>query len=889
MRRPGNPGAFVMSFLSNRRVRIAAIVLPAVLTLGYTAHRLAAVPGPKSVERATVGPIGTGTYLVPTGQVVQPVGKNLQFDGRPLDLALRPDGKLLAVMLVGETKFLDTATGTFLPNTVKQAHNFGGIAWSKDGQTLYSTGSGRNSSIFVTHVDAAGNTTASKPIAIPLHSRIGPNGQAKSSTPCSVAISPDGKTLYVALFNNASVAAIDLTTYDAETGDAKFTETPVGSSPDKVVVSPAGDKVYVSNRGGKVPDADDTKDFADPVVVDPETYKASTATVSVVSAAALVSDPEHAVTSTINVGLSPSDMIISANGKFLYTANANGETVSVISTATDTVCETIPTSPAPGKLAASSPNGLALSPDGNTLYVTLGGDNAIEVLQLGAGIGGSASKTAIAGLIPTAWFPLAVRTGQDGKTLYVANSKGFGSIGPIVDRPRSNNGVMTAEMGPGGVVDGGNFVGKSVYAIKGSVGVISVPDAKQLAQYTTQVARNAHFDRMSAALNNAPDPFWNRFKHVIFIIKENRTYDQILGDLPVPSGHVGGDPKLVMFGDKITPNQHALAKEFGLFDNIYCSGTISADGHHWINEAFASDYSERMMNVYPRSYPCCGTDPLVYAGNPFLWQAAMQAGKSFYNYGEFHPLPSIQRHSDHAYNSAFKITEDRNEDVAHCERILADLTGDVKGDGKDAHPGLADLTTIWFPNNHTSGTRPGSWSPESDVADNDLAVGRLVSFITNSKKYWHDEPTAIFIIEDDAQGGLDHVDGHRTCGFVISPFNKRHQIVSTNFNQLNVMRTIEVILGLKPLNQFDAAAAPMRSVFQEKADYTPFTFLKNRVALNVKNPSLPKTTGIQRRAAEISASLDFSDADRADPEKLTEVLWHHTHPAEAYPPADAAY
>jgi YVTN family beta-propeller protein len=878
-----------MSSVRTRRLRTVAITVPAMLALAYGAHRLYAGPGPKAVERATVGPIGKGTYLVPTGQIIEPVGKNLQFDGRPLDMALRPDGKLMAVMLLGETKLLDTATGEFLPVSLKQSHNFGGIAWSKDGTTLYSTGSGRSTSIYVTQIDGTGKATASKPIAIPLDSRIGPNGQAKSSAPCSLALSPDGKTLYAALFNNASVAAIDLTTYNPETGEVKFTETPVGSSPDKVAVSPDGAHVYVSNRGGKVPDADDTKDFADPVVVDPETYKASTATVSVLNTAALSSDPEHAVAATINVGLAPADMTISANGKYLYTANANAETVSVISTVTNTVCETIPVSPAPGKLAAACPNGLALSPDGASLYVSLGGDNAIEVIKLGAGAGGAATSTSIAGLIPTAWFPLCVKTGMDGKTLFVGNSKGFGSIGPIVDRPRANNGVMTPEMGPGGVVDGGNFVGKSVYAIKGSIGVIGVPDAKMLAQYTAQVARNAHFDRMNAALTTAPDPFWSRFKHVILLIKENRTYDQIFGDIPLPSGHVGGDPKLVMFGEKITPNQHALAKEFGVFDNIYCSGTISADGHHWVNEAFASDYSERMMNVYPRSYPCCGTDPLVYAGNPFLWQAAMQAGKSFYNYGEFNPLPSIQRHGDKGYNSKFEVTADRNEDVAHCERILADLTGAVKGDGKDAHPGLADLTTIWFPNNHTSGTRPGSYSPESDVADNDLAVGRLVSFITNSKKYWQDEPTAIFIIEDDAQGGLDHIDGHRTCGMVISPFNRRHQVFSTNYNQLNILRTIELILGLKPLNQFDAAAAPMRPVFQDKADYTPFNFLKNRVALNIKNPPINKTTKLERKSAEISATLDFSEADRADPDKLTEVLWHHTHPTEAYPPADASY
>ena len=198
------------------------------------------------------------------------------------------------------------------------------------------------------------------------------------------------------------------------------------------------------------------------------------------------------------------------------------------------------------------------------------------------------------------------------------------------------------------------------------------------------------------------------------------------------------------------------------------------------------------------------------------------------------------------------------------------------------------MTTIWLPNNHTAGTRPGSYTPESDVADNDLAVGKIVDTISHSKKYWQDEPTVIFIVEDDAQGGLDHVDGHRTSSLVISPFNHRKQILSFTYNQLNILRTIELILDLKPLNQFDAAALPMRAMFQEKADWTPFMALKNQIALNLKNPPIKKTAGIEREMERISSTLDFSEPDKADPEKLTEVLWHHTHGDETYPPATAS-
>ncbi len=870
-----------------RTVRNLSLLLPLGAGLVYGGLRLSARPAQKTMEKAIIGRQADGTYFVPTGQTLAPAGRNLTFAGRPVDMALRPDGKILAVMLAREVRLLDTATGQFQDVALPGTHSFGGIVWSKDGRTLYTTGRAQvqeddpqTGVVFVTRFDEMGKATPQPAISFALKSRIMPNRQAKDADPCGLALAPDGKTLYVTLFNNGTLAAVDLASYNPQTGAAKFVETPVGSSPERVVVSADGTKIYVANRGGKTPQTGDTTDTQDPVVVDPETYKVATGTLSVVSATQMTTDAARAVAKTINVGLQPADLLLSPDGKRLFTANANAETVSVVSTDEDRVVETIPTSPAPGQLAASSPNGLALAPDGRTLYVTLGGDNAVEVMALDTTAGGNAPKTSIAGLIPTAWFPLGVTLGANGKTLYVANSKGIGSLGATVTRPRATSGAATPEAGPGGTVEGANFAGHSVYAVLGSLGIVDVPDTKTLAQYTAQVARSNRFDRMEAALNQKPDAFWSRFKHVILVIKENRTYDQVFGDIVLPPGHVGGDPKLVMFGAKITPNQHALAHEFGLFDNLYCSGAISADGHHWLNEAFASDYSERAMNMYPRSYPCCGTDPLVYAGNPFIWQAAMQAGRTFYNYGEFAPLPSIQRHSDNGYNAKVEITADRNEDVAHCERILADLEGDKKP--------LAQLTTIWFPNNHTSGTRPGGYTPESDVADNDLAVGKLVDAISHSKKYWQDEPTAIFVIEDDAQGGLDHIEGHRTTGLVISPYNRRNQISSVNYNQLNMLRTIELILDIKPLNQFDAAALPMRGVFEDRADFRPYAVLKNEIALNLKNPPLKRLTGAARKWAAICAQMDFSEPDLADPDTLTEALWHHAHGDAVYPPPSAA-
>ena len=877
-------------------LRNLAFLLLGTAALAYGGLRLGAFPAEHPATKAIIGKQPDGTYFVPTGQTLTPAGRNLTFAGRPVDMALSPDGKTLAVMLGREVKLFDTLTGTFRPESLPGSHNYSGIAWAKDGTTLYTTGQARGAgrgqtegAVQITRISPDGRTNELKPIPIPFKSRIQP-AAGKSSEPCGISVSPDGNTLYVSLFNNHTLAVIDLKSYTPETGNAKIVEVPVGSSPERLLVSPDGTRVYVANRGGKAPQAGDTMDTDDPVVVDRDTYKVATGTLSVVSTAKIETDPEHAVAKTVTVGLEPVALAFSPDGKFLYVANANGETVSVLSTADDAIVETIPTSPAPGKLAASCPNGLAVSPDGKTLYVTLAGDNAVEELTLSKQSGGDAAQTHIAGLIPTAWFPLAVTLSKDNKTLFVANTKGIGSEGEKVTRPRANNGVMTPKEGPGGVVEKetGNFVGRSVYAVLGSLGVIEVPDAKTLLQDTATVSRNNRFDRMALALSQKPDPFWTRFKHVVLVIKENRTYDQVFGDIALPAGHIGGDPNLVMFGAKITPNQHALAKEFGLFDNLYCSGAISSDGHHWLNEAFASDYSERAMNNYPRSYPCCGTDPLVYAGNKFLWQAALDAGKTYRNYGEFAPLPSIQRHSNNTYNDKYDITPDQNEDVVHADRIIADLNKDPKANPNDPNAGLPQFTTIWFPNNHTSGTSPGAYTPESDVADNDLAVGKFVEAISHSKKYWQDEPTLILVVEDDAQGGLDHIEGHRTVGLVISPFNKRGQIVSTNFNQMNILKTIEAVLDIKPINQFDAAALPMRSLFQDKPDFRPYELQKNQVPLNLKNPPARRLTSTERHWAEVCATLDFSAPDKADPEKLTEALWHHTHGDESYPPADAA-
>ncbi len=878
------------------------LILLAVFFISLTAISFRAPAQPQPLQ-TVVGKQADGSYLMSTGQVVTPAGVNTPFAGRASDFALSPDGSTLAVITTGGIRLFDFPSMRQRGEAIKGSYAFRGLAWSADGSELYVAGSvsrpaGRGKTlpvgaVEVLRMDSAGRVAALKPMLFPLAQRIRPkkdprvvtgNWQSpESSNPSGLALSPDNRTLYVSLFNNSTVAAVDLATYDPHSGSARYAEAPVGSSPEAIALVPALNKIYVADRGGRAPQTGDTLDHEDPVVVDPETDKANTGCVSVLDVSRMKTNPRRAAVKTIPVGLQSAAMALSPEGTRLYAANANSDTVSVIDTRTDSVVETIPTSPAPGGLGASSPNSLAISPDGRILYVGLGGDNAVEELALDGAAGGTETRTRIAGLIPTAWFPLNLILSPNGTQLTVLNCKGIGSLGNLDSYRQRGYGKVKPQQGPGGTLGPKeiDYPAHSVFAVMGSVEVIPMPDAPSLARYTEQVAENNHFDSMARALAAPPGSFWSRFKHVVLIINENRAYDQVFGDVPVPPGHPGGDEHLVMFGERITPNKHALAREFGLFDNLYCSGQISADGHHWLNEAFADDYDERGMDAYPRSYPCCGLDPLSFAGNKFVWQAALDHGLTFRDYGEYPVLPSMERHGKE-FEVPFKVSANLNIDSMRGERIGLD----VKRAERDGS--LPRLTFVWLDNDHTSGLEPDAYTPESDVADNDLGVGRIVDAITHSDRYWRREPTAIFVVEDDAQGGLDHVDGHRTVGLVLSPFNRRHQVFSGMYNQVSMVRTMELMLGIGPLNQFDAAADPMREVFQTEGDFRSYTVESNRIALDLRNPPVKKTAGDARRWAIVSSRLDFSAPDRADPDTLTEILWHHTHGSEPYPPTDAS-
>ena len=380
------------------------------------------------------------------------------------------------------------------------------------------------------------------------------------------------------------------------------------------------------------------------------------------------------------------------------------------------------------------------------------------------------------------------------------------------------------------------------------------------------------------------------FKHVLYIIKENRTYDQILGDLPQGNG----EPELCFYGRNVTPNHHELAEQFVLLDNTYCNGVLSADGHQWTDEGNVSDYLERSFGGFERSYPYDGDDALAYSASGFIWDYVLQAGLTFRNYGEFVGAkiePSSTNWTDH-YTDFIQNTQKikiqaipqlhtlepytcptyigfpgKVQDVYRAGEFIKELNAYEKS-GE-----LPNFMIMLLPNDHTSGTREGAPTPRAAVADNDLALGRIVEAVSNSI-FWKE--TAIFVVEDDPQAGLDHVDGRRTIAFCISPYTKRGQVISTHYNQNSILRTIELILGLPPMNQFDMAANPMTDCFTDKPDFTPYVALVNQIPLDEMNPLLSSLnkSGKQYYYAKKSMEMPLDDIDKADEGLFNSILWH---------------
>lgn len=667
------------------------------------------------------------------------------------------------------------------------------------------------------------------------------------------AVAVSGSTVLVPLIFNNKLAVVreGKLAGTVQTGIAPFG------------VATDGQTAFVSNWGGRPPTAADLtaatgySPIADRVVIDSRGI-AATGTVTRIDLNSL--QP----TASIPAGLHPTALTWDRERQMLYVANSNSDSVSVVETKTNTVVKTIPIQPFRTRVAGIAPTALALSPDGSRLYVACGGINAIVVLNISTGV--------IEGAIPTAWYPNGLALTADGKWLAVSALLGPGS--GWREAPEKRHALM----------------------YRGSVSVIPLPDHAQLASYTTAVAEN---NRMSASASSAPrdpaakplpvpertgDP--SLIEHVVYIIKENRTYDQVFGDLSKGNG----DPTLVMFGENITPNQHRLADDFVLLDNFYATGGNSADGHQWATQANETAYC-LWPGYIGRSYPYDGSDPIAYSSGGFIWDLALQQNKSVQVFGEFAPAMPDPPENRQALLQAWKRGEDFTgrwkinspippldgllarhypsystaiPDVVRAQILLADIAK-WQAEGK-----MPNLVLAQLPSNHTNGASPGASTPQAMVADNDLALGQIVEALSKTQ-FW--PKMAIFVVEDDAQNGVDHVDGHRTVALAISPYTRRGHVDSTFYSHQSILKTIELILGLPTLSLFDLIANDMRNSFTGEADLKPFEATVPKQSLEERNPPLSALRGAPRRAALASMRMRWNVPDAVPTERLNRIVW----------------
>jgi YVTN family beta-propeller protein len=782
---------------------------------------------------------------LPNGQTITPTGTQITVNDRPLGIAVSPNNSVAAVITASNFKtqaihFIDLATQT-VTQTVNGA-NFVGVAFSPDGKTLY-VGGGTDNDVKILTAGQNNQWSITQKIPIP------------GAAPSGLSLSPAGDKIYVALNRTSSLAVIDAHTL-------AVTQVKTGAFPYTTITSVNGSRVYVSNWGGRLPAAGDATDGSNPVVVDPDTGIANNGTVSVFDTA------QQSVIANIQVGLHPCAMALSPDGTLLYVANAESDSISIISISSNTVVDTIDLRLNSTTPLGRMPNAIAVSKDGSTLYVANGGSNAIAVVQP------RRRGAPVVGLIPTGWFPAAVALTKNEDRLLIGNAYGFGSIAAA----------------PAGAA------GRRYSYRDGELSVIPLPIAEpQLEAYTRQtklnnltlgIGQSPSFVGTESPVPNVPGQP-SQIKHVIYIIRENRTYDQVFGDLSFGNG----DPSLAIFGATVTPNAHALASQFVLFDNYYTAGDQSSLGHQWCDEAWAADYSHKYGNG---RNDFAGTNPMAFAPTGFLWDNAQNNGHltariygeftnqntitpssatwtDFYNAWVNHtPLPSIAAGS--SVKSAQRITATnfpgfklQVPDQVRADLFLSDFAQWVKNND------MPSLVVMSLPDDHTQGTSPGFPTPAAMVADNDLAVGRMVDAVSHSS-FW--ASTAIFITEDDAQDGADHVDGHRSPLLVISPYTRRNGAVdSTFYSTPNVFRTIEQILGLPPLNQFDHAAQTMAQAFSATPDLSPYTAVPNQTPLNQMNPSLASLKGLQRKMALASMAMDFSEPDAAPEDLLNRITW----------------
>jgi YVTN family beta-propeller protein len=740
----------------------------------------------------------------------------------PLKLALSPDGRTLAAVTGGFSNtglsLVDLA-GKTEAQFVPLARAWGGLAFSVDGKRLFVGGGASGRVHAFTFQD---RKATPGPVAQPFPNPEPPRGSQPADSMLAfvagIAVHPATGKLYVCNEARQEVWVMDSGTLALET------TIPVGMHPHSCAFGADRRHLYVSNWGSRSVSVVDSRD--------------------------------NRRVRDVTVGLRPNDMALSPDGR-LFVACSGDNTVHVIQTRaletpdapaspanrpSEGVREIISTSLYPSSPEGSTPDGVAVAPDGKTLYVANADNNSVLVADIG-----DAAITRVEGFVPVGWYPTAVAVSRDNRTLYVGNGKGLRSL--------PNHPSQTADPRRLHRPPPFDYIGR---LFTGSISLIPRPEEAELARQTEQVRRNSPYtpetlaraplprDSVIPAQVGEPCPI----RHVLYIIKENRTYDQVMGAFKDARGRPAGngDPNLVMYGEEVAPNHHQLARDYVLLDNLYCNGEVSVDGHSWCDAAIATDYNQRRwITSYSGHGAVPGDDEMEVPSAGYLWDLCRRHGVSYKCYGEgANRVPTTNRG-----------TWPGGRDMDRVQGWIQDLQSAEKSGA------LPRFMIMSLGEDHTQGTTPGRPTPDAAVASNDIGLGKIVAAASRSR-FW--SQMAIFVIEDDAQNGPDHVDAHRTIGFVISPWARRGAIDSTLYTTASMIRTMELILGLPPLTQYDAGATPMFGCFLKTAQPTAYNPLVPKVDVNALNPG-------DAPGAQASARMDWSEYDRIPEDELNRILW----------------
>jgi len=802
------------------------------LTLSVSAAETADWPGPIS-----------GGYLLPNGWRITPVGKAVPTEDLILNLLPSPDGKVVVGVTCGYNPHglvvIDVETDEPVQR-ISLPTAWLGLAWHPDGTKLYVSG---------------GNNSSRRAIRAPVYVFGYEDGQLteKPLTTLSDEIPPEQifwsglahhpvKDLLFAASRTANYVAV----FDTAAGKL-VGRIPTEQNPYDLVLSRDGTTLYCSNWGS------DTV-----TVINTETSR---------------------VTATINVGDNPNDIALSKDGR-LFVCCSNENTVMVIDTSKGRAVEKIVTSLYPRAPEGSTPNALALDPSERTLYVANADNNNVCVVDVA-----EPGESTVLGFLPAGWYPSALAVEPGGTKLYIGNGKGIASYAN-----------PTGPRAPGKLPTEPAHSVKSL--MKGTVNIVEVARYRQeLRALTKQAYTNCPYndDMLAAAKPPTAGPSvvprrvgqGSPIKHVIYIIKENRTYDQVFGDLPQGNS----DPALTLFGREITPNHHAIAEQFVVFDNLYCDAEVSWDGHQWSNAAYATDYTEK---YWPASYAGRSDAPISMATIPhsgYIWDQCLRKGLTYRSYGEYaerakkdkpdwsrRPAASLGAAMGegglmepiiplmgalHGHIAPYYLCWDARDYENAAEFIREFDEYEKQYESRDQSKRLPNFIVMALPEDHTHGTRPGRPTPRACVASNDYALGMIVDRVSHSR-YWPE--TAIFAIEDDAQDGPDHVDARRTVGLVVSPYCHRGIVDSTLYTTSSMLRTIELLLGLQPMSQYDAAATPMYAALSDTPDLTPYTLLESLIDIHEVNTATAW-------GAEKSLQMDLSTYDRCPMFALNEIIW----------------